>query len=117
MDYGLTKLVRVHQVDDDVYRAGIRDQLSTVVMSQAYNPKTFVESYKTLLMAAKFARLESGATSFVSCRDVTTTFEANGVQSQDSPKRKMRRTLRFCYSYSMRMCQSYNVERTRDSRV
>jgi hypothetical protein len=52
------KLARLHQVDDEEYRAEIRNQLSTIVMSQADDPETFVERYETLLMTAKVAKLD-----------------------------------------------------------
>jgi hypothetical protein len=44
-------------VDDEDYRADIRNQLSTIVMSQADAPETFVERYETLLMTAQVAKL------------------------------------------------------------
>ena len=51
------KLAKLHQVDDEDYRADIQNQLSTIVMIQADDAETFVERFETLLMTAKVAML------------------------------------------------------------
>jgi hypothetical protein len=114
------KLARLHQMDDEGYRVEIRNQLSTIVMSQAHDPETFLERYETLPMVAKVPKLDLSEaakcrTPVVPCWYPTTIFEANGVR--DSPKPRTKRTTMYCQCYSIRMCCSYNARRTRSNRM
>ncbi|KAI5453545.1 hypothetical protein NCC49_005371, partial [Naganishia albida] len=54
------QLGKLHQVDDEDYRADIQNQRSTgstITMTQADDPETFVERYETLLLTAQVAKL------------------------------------------------------------
>ncbi|KAJ9111767.1 hypothetical protein QFC22_006426 [Naganishia vaughanmartiniae] len=52
------KLARLHQFDDEAYRADIRNQLSTIVITTADDPETFVERYETLFRTAQVSGLD-----------------------------------------------------------
>ena len=107
------KLAKLHQVDDEDYRADIRNQLSTIVMTQADDAETFVERFETLLMTAKVAKLELSEAAKCSdflraCRILTTTSEPSGVFKQSSPKQTTRNHSVHCRNYSTFMGYRYN---------
>ncbi|KAJ9093744.1 hypothetical protein QFC21_006341 [Naganishia friedmannii] len=61
------KLAQPHQLDYEDYRADIRNQLSTIVMTAADDPETLVERYETPLMTAQVAGLD--VTEAAKCSD------------------------------------------------
>lgn len=83
------KLVKLHRVDDDDYRADIRYPLSTIVTTPAEDAETFVELYETLLMTAQVASLK--LTEAAKCSDFLRALP----DSYDSLRSEWRTNVKF----------------------
>ncbi|GHJ83601.1 hypothetical protein NliqN6_0003 [Naganishia liquefaciens] len=114
------KLAKLHQVDNDDYRADIRNQLSTIVMSHVDEPDAFVERFVTLLMTAKVAKLE--VSEAAKCSDFLRALPS----SYDILRSEWRTQCKFATAEEDKtfdalleslnaMCYSYNARRTSPS--